>query len=94
MILLNPNDYVLWQFEISDKLNKKYNAVLINKYDKTDIKKIPFGDKRYQQYFDQLGYYSNLNHNDKKRRLLYRKRHAKDIMNKFSSGWFAYYYLW
>jgi hypothetical protein len=94
MILLNPSDYVLLQFEISKKPNKKYDAVLINKHDPTNIKKISFGDTRYEQYFDQLGYYKSLNHDDKKRRLLYRKRHAKDIMNKYSSGWFAYYYLW
>jgi len=93
MILINPADYKILHFEISNKKNKKYDAILVNKYS-GDIKSISFGDTRYQQYFDQLGHYAKLNHNDKKRRLLYRKRHAKDIMNKFSSGWFAYYYLW
>jgi hypothetical protein len=94
MILPNPKDYKLLHFEVSTRANKKYDAILQNKYDPTNIKRISFGDKRYQQYFDQIGYYNKLDHNDKKRRLLYRKRHFKDIEYKYSSGWFSYYYLW
>ena len=60
-------------FEIG-KGNKKYTALLKEK--KTGkIKKISFGDKRYQQYEDKvLKVYSHLNHYDKKRRDLYRSR--------------------
>ncbi len=70
MILLNPNDYVLKGFIPSNYKNKKYDAILENKYDGT-IKKIPFGDTRYQQYHDRLGFYNHLNHSDKKCRVLY-----------------------
>lgn len=93
MILLNPNDYDLRYFITSNYKNKKYDAILENKYDGT-IKKIPFGDARHQQYHDRLGFYKHLDHYDKKRRDLYRRRHSKDIGNKYSSGWFSWYYLW
>jgi hypothetical protein len=93
MILLNPNDWVLYGFEVSKRKNKKYDAIMLNKYDQS-IKKIPFGDTRFQQYHDRLGHYKALDHKDKVRRLNYKRRHAKDIMNKYSSGWFAFYYLW
>ena len=54
-------------FEVG-KGNKKYNALMKEK--KTGkIKKISFGDKRYQQFEDKaLKVYSHLNHYDKKRR--------------------------
>ena len=80
-------------FEIG-KGNKKYTALLKEK--KTGkIKKISFGDKRYQQYEDKvLKKYSHLNHYDKKRRDLYRSRHKKDKLNEYSSGFFSYYFLW
>jgi hypothetical protein len=70
-----------------------FNALLKEK--KTGkIKKISFGDKRYQQYEDKvLKKYSHLNHYDKKRRDLYRSRHKNDKLNEFSSGHFSYYYL-
>ena len=86
-------EYKLLGFEIG-KGNKKYTALLKEK--KTGkIKKISFGDKRYQQYEDKvLKKYSHLNHYDKKRRDLYRSRHKKDKLNEYSPGWFAYYWLW
>jgi hypothetical protein len=59
------------------------------------IKKVPFGDNRYEQYKDDaLGIYSHLNHNDMKRRTLYRKRHEGEEQNKYSSGYFSLKYLW
>ena len=93
MILINPNDYILSHFEISKHKNKKYDAILFNKYNSKKAI-ISFGDKRYQQYHDRLGYYKHLNHGDKTRKLNYRKRHVKDIGNKYSSGWFSLHYLW
>ena len=93
MILINPNDYVLSHFEVSRHKNKKYDAILFNKHNSKKAV-IPFGQKDYQQFYDRLGYYKHLNHGDVNRRLNYRRRHAKDIMNKYSSGWFSYYYLW
>lgn len=68
------------------------------------VKKVKFGDRRYEQYKDStpLALYSNQNHGDKKRKDLYRKR-ASGIINKdgiqtykikYSPNWFAYHYLW
>ena len=59
--------FSLLGFEVG-RGNKKYNALLKEK--KTGkIKKISFGDKRYQQFEDKaLKVYSHLNHYDKKRR--------------------------
>jgi hypothetical protein len=60
------------------------------------LKYVPFGDVRYQQYRDTtpLKLYKHLDHNDIKRRELYRKRHAGEEKNKYSSGYFSYYLLW
>jgi len=80
-------------FEIG-KGNKKYIALLKNK-ETGKIKKISFGDKRYQQYEDKvLKKYSHLNHYDEKRRNNYRSRHKNDKLNEFSAGYFSWYYLW
>jgi hypothetical protein len=87
------SEYTLMGFELSHLQNKKYNAILRNKITHR-LTKVPFGDKRYYHYFDKIGHYSNLNHLDKNRRRLYRIRHAHDIKNKFSAGWFANHYLW
>ena len=90
------SDYKLKSFERSNTKNKKYNAILVNKLTKK-IKRVPFGDSRYEQYRDitGLGLYSSKDHNDKTRRNLYRQRHAKDLKdNYFSAGYFSYYYLW
>ena len=79
-------EYKLLGFEIG-KGNKKYTALLKEK--KTGkIKKISFGDKRYQQYEDKvLKKYSHLNHYDEKRRSNYRSRHKNDKLNEFSPGY-------
>ena len=49
----------------SKRKNKKY-SVYIHKDGK--VKLIHFGDSRYEQYFDKIGHYTHLNHNDEKRR--------------------------
>jgi len=90
------NEYKLKGFEKATSVNKKYNAVLINKTTKKE-KRIPFGDSRYEQYKDStgLGLYSSKNHNDKKRRDLYRQRHEKDLKDGYySAGYFSMKYLW
>lgn len=94
MIIDNPNNYKFVKFEKSSSKNKKYDAIILNL--KTGKhKKVPFGDSRHAQYKDKaLGIYSNLNHLDKSRREAYRKRHDGEQYNKFSSGYFSYYYLW
>ena len=95
VVLNNSNDYILLGFRKSKTKNKKYDAILIN-IKNYKVKYIPFGDIRYQHYKDQtnLKLYSKLDHNDKKRRNNFRKRFNKLKNNKFSSAYFAYYYLW
>ena len=59
----DPENYKLFNYEIGTG-DHKYFAILENKKTKK-IKKIPFGNKKYQHYHDKLGHYSNLNHSDK-----------------------------
>jgi len=94
MKIENPNEYKFIRFEKSKSKTKKYDAILINK--KTgNMKRVPFGDNRYKHYQDRvLGLYSNLDHLDNKRRQLYRNRHNGEQNNKYSSGYWAWYYLW
>ena len=77
----------------STRKNKKYMAKY--KYD-TEAKWIHFGDTRYQQYKDStpLKLYAYLDHNDKKRRASYKKRHQKDRLNEGTAGWLADKFLW
>jgi hypothetical protein len=92
----SKDDYKLVGFEPSSRKNKKYNALIKNKYTNKIIK-LAFGEKRYQQYEDTTGLniYNDLNHYDEKRRELYRRRHKKDLIdNYFSAGYFANFYLW
>ena len=99
MVILKSN-YKFIGFEISHLKNKKYNAILKNK-ENHKLKKIPFGDKRYEQYEDKtnLQAYKKLNHYDKERRRLYKIRHnyhyKKSIQNKiYSPSYFSMKYLW
>ena len=82
-----PNKGVV--FQKSNKKYKKYRAIL------PSHKEVYFRDTRYQQYKDRtpLKLYSNLDHNDPKRRELYYKRHPKDY-DKYSAYYFAKKYLW
>ena len=75
---------------------KAPSATAHKKYDVyTNGKKLfSFGDNRYQQYKDRIGYYSNKDHNDKKRREAYRKRHQHDKLDELSPGYMSFYYLW
>lgn len=95
MIVENPDEYVFQSFQLSETKGKKYDALLKHKQTGR-IKRVPFGDSSYSQYNDRtgLGYYSDMNHYDKKRRELYRIRHKGEDKNKFSSGFFSLKYLW
>jgi len=74
----------------------------LKKYDvfqgKTFI--VSFGQKYpngvpYEQYKDKLGYYSQYDHDDKKRRDRYRQRHRGDyIDDPTRAGFWAYRNLW
>ena len=74
-------------FAPSVRKNKKYDAFVNNKI-------YSFGDRRYEQYKDKIGYYKDLNHYDKQRRDNYRMRHRNDKLDNYSSGYFSMYYLW
>jgi hypothetical protein len=90
----NPSLYKFIKFQISRTSGKKYDAILVNKKTGKE-RRIPFGAKGYQHFKDKaLGRYSSLNHNDPVRRSSYRRRHAGEEKRKFSSGWFAWHYLW
>ena len=96
MVYYPKEDYKLLYYERSNTKNKMYDAVLQSR---TTGKKyrVPFGDSRYQNYRDKTGLdlYPQLIHGDKKRRILYRARHKKDIKEGFySPGWFSYFQLW
>jgi hypothetical protein len=91
--LKNPKEWKLVGFE-KHPGKKKFNALLEHKTT-GDVRRIPFGQKGYQQYKDKaLGLYSHLDHGDKARRDRYRLRHDGEQYNNFSSGYFAYRYLW
>ena len=90
------DEYDVVKFRRSQTKNKKYDALIQHK---TTDKKfvIPFGDNRYSHYNDStgLGLYSELNHNDKVRRALYRARHSVFYDSKFySPAYFSWKYLW
>jgi hypothetical protein len=92
----DKNEYKFKRFEQSKRKNKKYDAILINKITKHEIR-VPFGDSRYQQYKDNTGLkiYSNVDHGSKTRQELYIKRHKNDIKpNHYSAGYFSMFYLW
>ena len=68
--------------------NAKYKVKYKNKT-------IYFGDGRYQQYKDQIGHYSDNDHNDKKRRKLYHARHKNDnFTDPTYPSYYSSKYLW
>ena len=86
IIIVKGNKYLL---EPSKRENKKYDVYYDNKYITS------FGDKRYEHYKDKIGYYKNLDHNDKKRRKLYRDRHKNDYIDDSNyAGFWSYHFLW
>ena len=84
------------RFEISNRENKKYVAKL-QQSDGT-IKKIHFGDSRYQHYKDRTPqrYWKHMDHGNPLRRINYRKRAGaqKFHLKKYSPAWFSWNYLW
>lgn len=77
------------KWEISPANTKKYRVIL------SDDSMIDFGDIRYRHYRDTTPFklYSYLDHNDKKRRDLYYKRHPINYP-KYSADWLSKNYLW
>ena len=70
--------------------NKKY-SVYVMKNGKKSL--IHFGDNRYGQFKDKLGEYSNLDHNDPKRKKAYYSRHGQ-TSDKNSAKWWSHSILW
>ena len=95
VVIKDPSKFIFLGFEKSHLPKKKYNAVLYNTKTKR-FSRVPFGDSSYQHYKDTTGLnlYTNLNHNDKTRRKLYRKRHFKTSRNVYSSSYFSFFFLW
>jgi len=72
----------------SNRKNKKYMVLTKNGV-------IHFGDSRYPQFKDKIGIYSHLDHNDKKRKELYYKRHGdRNTTNKESARYWSHKTLW
>lgn len=71
----------------STRKNKKYDAFV-------NGKKYSFGDVRYEQYHDKIGFYNHLDHRDLIRRDNYRSRHRHENLNDFSPAYFSWFYLW
>ena len=92
--------------EPSTKENKKYDVYLVfnNKEmgigvlkDNEFVKRylLSFGSKQHEHFNDKIGYYKNLNHNDKERRKRYRARHKNDnIDDPNYAGFWSWNYLW
>jgi hypothetical protein len=72
--------------------HSKYDIYHNNKYI------VSFGDKNYQQYKDKIGYYKDKDHNNSKRRALYRKRHGNEAghneKDPTTASFWSWYYLW
>ena len=87
--------FVFVKFQKSRTKNKKYDGILFDKISKRRAT-VPFGDVRYEQYYDStgLGLYKRLNHLDRKRRASYLARHADTMKKKYSPSWFSAKYLW
>lgn len=85
-------------FQKSTRKNKKYSVIT------PKGKVVHFGDTRYQHYKDSTGLnlYSNLDHNDKKRRDNYRTRHKAILtkegkpayLDKEQPSFYSYFFLW
>lgn len=81
--------YQGYKIFVTNKPGKKYYA-LVGK------KKVYFGGdpRKYEHFYDKMGYYSNLNHNDKERRKRYKQRHEKYRHIVGSPSWLSDQILW
>ena len=72
--------------------NKKY-SIYVKSDNKKGYKIVHFGSSQHQQFFDKIGLYSHLNHNDPKRKKAYYARHGKEA-KKDTAKYFSHLYLW
>jgi len=84
-------DNITYIVKKSTKLNKKYDV-----FDLTGKYLLSFGDSKYQQFHDKLNMWSWNDHNDYKRRNLYRKRAEGigNLDNVNSANFWSYNMLW
>lgn len=89
---------IIFEKKLDNYIFKAPSTRQYKKYDVYDLKGnyiTSFGDIRYQQFKDRIGYYSDKDNNDPKRRELYKKRHSGDNLNdRKSAGYFSWVYLW
>lgn len=77
----------------SKKQNKKYDVYIYDEIKDKPKYLISFGDRNYEHYFDKIGYYSYLNHNDSIRKKRYYDRFGKT--NDYTSAkYWSNYILW
>eukprot|EP01046_Picozoa_sp_COSAG06_P009247 COSAG06_NODE_480_length_15163_cov_50.478757_10_plen_87_part_00 len=76
---------------VSKAKNKKYSLYVKGKNGRPKL--IHFGDKRYGQFKDKIGHYSNLDHGDKKRKDNYYARHGK-ATSKDTAKYWSHKILW
>ena len=95
MVKIEADRFRFIKFQKSKTRFKKYDGII------EDVKTrrrqtVPFGDVRFEQYFDSTGLklYSRLDHNDEKRRQNYLARHEKTRNKKWSPSWFSATFLW
>lgn len=95
LIILDMSFRILdgYKFEPAQDFIHKYKVEVYDKESKKN-KYVYFGSINYQQYKDKIGMYKYLDHNDNKRRKLFRDRFERFKNKKETAGWFAYYYLW
>lgn len=96
MVYYKKSDFNLLGYKKSNTKHKMYDGIIENKTTKR-VHTVPFGDKRYHNFQDKtnLNLYPHLIHSDPKRRILYRKRHLKDLRDGYySPGYFSYHILW
>lgn len=83
----------LYNFEFrapSRRRGKKYDV-----YDEEGRYITSFGSLAHQHFFDRIGAYKELNHNDPNRRRLYRLRHKNDNYNDPAySSFYSWHFLW
>lgn len=75
-----------YEVKKSTRQHKKYMAKVGNEW-------IHFGDNRYEQFYDKIGLYYKMNHNDETRKKLYHARHGVNHIEG-TPGWFSFNALW
>lgn len=75
-------------FCVSTRKHKKYDA-----YTKNGEYITSFGDRRYSQFQDQIGFYRTKNHFDTTRLKAYYARFGEDAEFE-SAKWFSHKFLW